>query len=370
METEQGWRVTYDADGKACVFVYGNWTRPCEIGECILEKPDGISAVSIDGSDLSGWNTGFAAFLFRLVNECTAIGVKPDFVKIPDSALRLLELSTAAGTKSFAERYEPGFLEKAGDMTIGAYQATMVGLDFIGVLLVSLFRLVCGKAKMRWIDVWSEIIKAGPNALFIVSLIGFLIGLILAFIGAIPLQWFSAEIYVASLIGIGVMRLMGAVMTGVVMAGRTGAAFSAELGTMQVNEEIDALRSMGIPIVEFLVLPRLVALSLMLPLLCLYSNIIGILGGMVVSVFYLKISALEYWIQLVDTTRISDLVIGLFTSFVYAVLISICGCLRGIRCGRSSASVGQATTAAMVSSIICMVIATAVITVVTVRMGF
>ena len=221
---------------------------------------------------------------------------------------------------------------------------------------------------MRWEDVWNEIIKAGPKALFIVCLIGFLMGLILAFIGSIPLKWFRAEVYVASLIGIGMLRLMAVVMTGTVMAGRTGAAYAAELGTMQVNEEIDALESMGISPMEYLVLPRVIALTLMMPFLCLFADIIGVLGGMVVGVFYMGLSSLEYWQQMSDTTRVNDLLVGLFTSLVFAVLIALCGCIRGIRCGRSSDSVGQATTAAMVSSLVCLVIATAIITVITVNL--
>ena len=183
-------------------------------------------------------------------------------------------------------------------------------------------------------------VKAGPQALAIVSLIGFLIGLILAFIGAIPLKWFGAEIYIASLIGIGILRLMGAVMTGVVMAGRTGAAYAAELGSMQVNEEIDALESMGIPPMEFLVLPRFLALTAMLPLLGLFGDLVGILGGMVVGVYYLDLTYTQFWQQLMQTTRLSDLFVGLFTCWVFGMLIAICGCLRGLQCGRSSEAVG------------------------------
>jgi len=150
------------------------------------------------------------------------------------------------------------------------------------------------------------------------------------------------------------------------MAGRTGASFAAELGNMQANEEIDALESMGISSMEFLVLPRFISLVLMMPILGIFADIVGILGGMIVAITYMGISLQEYWQTLVDTTSLNDFCVGLFTTFVFGVLISICGCYRGMNCGRSSVEVGEATTSAMVSSLICLIIATAIITVVTV----
>ena len=150
------------------------------------------------------------------------------------------------------------------------------------------------------------------------------------------------------------------------MAGRTGAAFAAELGTMQVNEEIDALESMDISPIEFLVLPRMIALTLMMPFLFLYGSYAGILGGEAVAVFYLNLTDMTYWEQLISTTRLCDLYVGLFTSVVFGILVAVCGCFRGLQCGRSSEAVGQATTSAMVTSIISLVISTSIITVLTV----
>jgi phospholipid/cholesterol/gamma-HCH transport system permease protein len=195
-----------------------------------------------------------------------------------------------------------------------------------------------------------------------VSLISLLFGLILAFVGAVQLLMFGAQIYVASLVGIAMVRVMGAIITGIIMAGRTGSAFAAQLGTMQVNEEVDALKTLGISPMEFLVLPRMFALALMMPLLCIYADIVGILGGAIVGIGMLDIGFMEYYLQTKAWVSLNDLFIGIFHGFVFGILVALNGCLQGIKCGRSASAVGTATTAAVVNSIISIVVATAIIT--------
>jgi len=174
---------------------------------------------------------------------------------------------------------------------------------------------------------------------------------------------FGGQIYVASLVGIAMVRVMGAVMAGIIMAGRTGAAFAAQLGTMEVNEEIDALKTMGISPMEFLVLPRMLALAIMMPLLCLYADLMGVLGGLIVGVVMLDLNVMEYY----ETTRaavsLTDFWIGLFQSSVFGVLVALAGCLRGMQCGRSASAVGDAATSAVVTGIVSIVVATAIITI-------
>ena len=201
------------------------------------------------------------------------------------------------------------------------------------------------------------------EALPIVSLISLLVGLIFAFVGAVQLVMFGAQIYVASLVGIAMVRVMGAIMTGIIMAGRTGAAFAAQLGTMQVNEEIDALKTMGVSPMEFLVLPRMLALVLMMPMLCLYADLMGIHGGMIVGVGMLDLGVVEYFNMTKASVRIQDFWIGLFHSAVFGVLVALAGCLRGMQCGRSASAVGNAATSAVVTGIVAIVLATAVITI-------
>jgi len=195
-----------------------------------------------------------------------------------------------------------------------------------------------------------------------VTLISLLVGMILAFVAAIQLKLFGAQIYVADVVGIGIVRVMGAVMTGVIMAGRTGAAFAAQLGTMQVNEEIDALETLGLSPIEFLVLPRVVALMLMMPLLCIYSDVMGVLGGMLVGVGMLDLGVMEYLEQTRHALNLTHLCVGIFHGFVFGVLIAISGCLRGLECQRSASAVGYAATSAVVTAIVSIVVATAVIT--------
>jgi phospholipid/cholesterol/gamma-HCH transport system permease protein len=206
--------------------------------------------------------------------------------------------------------------------------------------------------------------QCGADALPIVTLISFLVGLILAFVGALQLRLFGAEVYVANLVGIGMVRVLGAVMTGIIMAGRTGASFAAELGTMEVNEEIDALRTLGIQPMEFLVLPRMLALLLMMPLLCLYADLMGVLGGIAVGVGMLHMNLAEYLNQTKAALNLNHLWIGLVHGSVFGVLVALSGCLRGMKCGRSAAAVGTATTSAVVTGIVSIVIATAILTVI------
>jgi phospholipid/cholesterol/gamma-HCH transport system permease protein len=175
---------------------------------------------------------------------------------------------------------------------------------------------------------------------------------------------FGAQIYVADLVGIAMVRVMGAIMTGIIMAGRTGAAFAAQLGTMQVNEEIDALKTMGISPMEFLVLPRMLALMLMMPLLCVYADLMGILGGLIVGVSMLDLNVMEYYVETTRAVSLNDFWIGIFHSVVFGVLVALAGCLRGMQSGRSASSVGAATTSAVVTGIVSIIVATAIITII------
>jgi phospholipid/cholesterol/gamma-HCH transport system permease protein len=187
---------------------------------------------------------------------------------------------------------------------------------------------------------------------------------ILAFLGSIQLVQFGAQIYVADLVGIGMARDMAAMMVGIILAGRTGAAFAAQLGTMQVNEEIDALSTLGLSPMEFLVLPRVLALVVMTPLLCLYANFMGIMGGAAVGVTFLDLPAVTYLQETELAVRPTDFTTGLIKGAVYGVVVAIAGCLRGMQCGRSSAAVGEATTSAVVTSIVFIVLSMAVLTVI------
>lgn len=235
---------------------------------------------------------------------------------------------------------------------------------FIGEAALAFGKLFCGKANFRRTDLMNVIQESGAQALPIVTLISALVGLIFAFVGALQLKLFGAQIYVADIVGIAMVRVMGAIMTGIIMAGRTGASFAAQIGTMQVNEEVDALKTLGISPMEFLVLPRMLALALMMPLLCLYADLMGIIGGMIVGVFMLDLNFMEYYNQTKAAVALTHLWVGLFHSAVFGVLIALAGCLKGMQCGRSASAVGSATTSAVVTGIVSIIVSTAIITLV------
>jgi phospholipid/cholesterol/gamma-HCH transport system permease protein len=235
-------------------------------------------------------------------------------------------------------------------------------VDFLGEAAVALGRFLTGRASFRGSGLLLLLQECGVQALPIVSLISVLVGLILGFVGAIQLKMFGAQIFVADLVGISMVRIMGPIMAGVIMAGRTGAAFAAQIGTMQVNEEIDALLTLGVSPMEFLVIPRMLALIVMMPLLCLYADLMGIVGGAVVGTGMLDLSLTEYLNRTREAVTITHLWVGLLQSAVFGVLVAMAGCLRGIQCGRSASAVGEATTSAVVTSIVAIVVATAVIT--------
>jgi phospholipid/cholesterol/gamma-HCH transport system permease protein len=242
-------------------------------------------------------------------------------------------------------------------------------LSFIGELLVAIWLFIRRRARVPVRDIWMILDECGPGALPIVTLISVLVGVILAFIGAQQLRQFGAQIYVANLVGVAMLREMGAVMAGVIMAGRTGAAFAAQLGTMQVNEEIDALKTLGISPMQYLVVPRVVALIIMMPLLCVYADALGIAGGALVSSLTMDISLVQYFKQAQTAVHMRDLWLGVSKSCVFGVLIAIAGCLSGIRCGRSASAVGIAVTSAVVSGIVAIVLSDAVFAVITEILG-
>lgn len=324
-----------------------------------------IRSISFDAGQLGRWDSAFLTFLLSLIDQCTILDVSVNGEGLPSGVRRLLALATVVPERKDAHRgtsVEP-FLSRIGGAAVGIWRSLLELLDFLGEATTAFWLFLSGKARFRRSEFLLIIQECSADALPIVSLISLLVGLILAYVGAIQLRMFGAQIYVADLVGIGMVRAMGAIMTGIIIAGRTGAAFAARIGTMQVNEEIDALRTTGVSPVEFLVLPRVLALALMMPLLCLYADLMGILGGLIVGVFVLDLNVLEYYTQTIKAVGLVNVWIGLFSGFVYGILVAVAGCLRGMQCGRSASAVGDATTSAVVTSIVSIVVATAIITV-------
>ena len=268
-----------------------------------------VRRVVVDGAGLTGWDSGLMTFLLKLDRLSAARQVVLDPGGLPEGALRLLRLATAVpereGARQSAAR--PALLARIGQRTLAVGRGAGDALGFLGEVALAFGRLLGGRARFRPVDFLLLLQEVGARALPIVSLISFLVGVILAFLGAIQLVQFGAQIYVADLVVIGIAREMAPMMVGIILAGRTGAAFAAELGTMRVNEEIDALATFGLSPIDFLVLPRILALVLVTPLLCLYANLMGILGGALIGVTLLDLPSATWWQETVAAARLARL---------------------------------------------------------------
>ncbi len=352
------------------VVLAGAWTMamivpPLEGFRAALAASPPPRRLVFESSGVVEWDTRLPLACRAMLEQARAAGVEVDAAGLPPGVTRLLALAAKVPEREGVARaaaMEP-LLDRVGGGTLYVWGGAQEAVAFLGEATLAVVNLFRGRAVFQPRDIWLLMRRCGIEALPIVSLISALVGLIFAYVGAVQLKMFGAEIYVSSLVGIAMTRVMGAIMTGIVMAGRTGAAFAAEIGTMQVNEEIDALRTLGISPMEFLVLPRLVAMTAMMPLLCIYSDFMGMLGGFLVGIFTFNLVPMEYLNYTWKTVALGHIWVGLFHSAVFGVLVALCGCLQGIRCGRDASAVGRAATSAVVTGIVSIVVATAIITI-------
>jgi len=368
---DAGLSIERRGGGALLVVLSGSWKLDREIPsaeEALKQIGSGehVSRIDFDTSEMSDWDSSLLTFLMRIRDHFAQGKIELETDGLPEGARRLLALASAVPERKGARKsvkYE-SFLAVVGRETMGFFQALKEMLDFVGETTIAFVKLLGGKATFNRSDLLGLMQQCGSEALPIVSLISLLVGLIIAFVGAVQLKMFGAQIYVADLVAIGMVRVMSAVMTGIIMAGRTGAAFAAELGTMQVNEEIDALQTLGISPMEYLVLPRMLALVVVMPLLCLYADLMAVLGGLIVGVGMLGLGLMEYLHQTRAALTMTNLWIGVIHCTVFGAIVAIAGCLRGMQCGRSASAVGSATTSAVVTGIVGIIVATAIITVI------
>jgi phospholipid/cholesterol/gamma-HCH transport system permease protein len=315
--------------------------------------------VRVEAERLGKWDSSLIAFLLDLEDACTRAKLTLDLSALPDGVRRLLELATSVPerTGTGREQKRASFFESVGRVAQAKREGLYRGIAFIGDVAIALARLATGRARFRASDLFLFMQECGAQALPIVTVISILIGLILAFVGSVQLKQFGADIYVADLVAVATMREMAAVMTAIVLAGRTGAAFAAQIGTMQGNEEVDALTTLGISPIEFLVLPRVIALVLMTPLLCVYANLMGILGGLIVGSSLLSVTTRGYLVETQHAASLTNLWIGIAKSAVFGAIVAFAGCYRGMAAGRSAAAVGDATTGAVVTGILFIIVA-------------
>lgn len=330
----------------------------------VASQPE-LARVTVQAAGLGLWDSSLVSFVAGLEAMCRARTIAFDKGGLPSGVRRLVDLALAvpekAGTRRAAGR-KP-FLDLVGERTLRAWAGIEDTLAFLGEATLSFLRLLVGRARFRGSDLLLTVQECGAEALVIASVISLLVGLILAFVGAVQLRTFGAEIYVANLVTVAMTREMAAIMTAIVLAGRTGAAFAAQLGTMQANEEIDALTTLGVSPVDFLVLPRMLALMLMMPLLYLYAAFAGMVGGFLVGIGMLDLTGTVYLEQTRASFAFTDFFIGWGKSVLFGALVAVAGCMRGIQSGRSAAAVGNAATSAVVTALVYIIISDAVVAV-------
>lgn len=357
-------------EGVLCLVLSGDWSLAAGLPSVEpllhrLQAGPSVARLSFDGTAVTDWSSSLVSYARNVQTLAAERGIVVEVAGLPAGVERMLSLATRRPGRADAPTAQPPSLV----VRIG-HKAIDVGVDllsfaaFVGDILLAVGRALRGRGQFRGREFWQLIEDGGPRSLPIVMLISFLCGIILVFVGATQLKWFGAELYVANLVTMGMAKEMAPLMTAMIMTGRTGAAYAAELGSMQVNEEVDAFRTMGIGPIDFLVLPRILALSLMMPLLALFANMMGILGGSVIGKTMLGISFLEFFVQSQQWIRLVDFGGGLFKAWVFGILIAVSGCYYGLHCGRHSAAVGEATTATVVTSVVLVVIADAVLTII------
>ena len=369
------WHSQLAIDGSAeepCLWLSGEWKLRADVPRytTIAAQFAQAKRVHLGARELQHWDSSAVNFLAGVVRDCRARKIEVDDTALPDGLRRMLTLVFAVPPPpARASAQAPGLLAGIGNSTLQAWRDWPAMVEFAGEILLSFGRFVTGRARYRRRDFAYLIEEVGPRALPIVSLISFLVGTILAYMGAVQLALFGASIYIADLVGIGVVREVAALMTGIILAGRTGAAYAAQIGTMQVNEEIDALRTLGVSPIDYLVLPRMMALLLMVPLLTLYAGIVGILAGMTIAVLVFDVGVYEYYNETLSALELKHFAVGLIKGSVYGGLVGFAGCLRGMQCGRSAQAVGESTTSAVVLGILLITISASVLTIVFQKLG-
>lgn len=355
----------WDSGGAPVLRLQGDWRSCATLPTPPADLAAG-SAVQLDGAALTHYDSQLAAALWSLGST---LGLKLDFSGLPEGLQQVLALAGPALALTPAPTRAP-WLARIGLQGSAKVAKARQTLAFVGELLQALGRALRGRTAMRRSDFLQQLQATGPSSLGIVSLVSFLVGLILAYMGAAQLQRFGAQIYMADLVTIGVVREIAALMTGIILAGRVGAAFAAQLGSMQANEEVDALQSMGLNPMEHLVLPRVLAMTLVAPLLTTYAALVGMLAGLLVAVGIYNVEPLEYLVRCRDSLTLTHIGIGLLKGTVYAMLVALAGCRQGLHAGRSAQAVGDATTAAVVQAIVWIVVAASLLTMAFQRLGW
>jgi phospholipid/cholesterol/gamma-HCH transport system permease protein len=320
-----------------------------------------IGAIKVNGAALGAWDSSLLIFLRQGQDYCDTHKLEWRTDALPGRVTSLLALAHVVPERVIdVVTSQPSLLERLGRAGIAAWDDGRSALAFVGGVAQAVGGVVTRRVRMRWREFWVVVQSNGSGALPIVTLIALLMGIIIAFLGVVVLERFGAGYYASYLVGYGMLREMGALMTGIIIAGRTGAAFAAELGSMKITEEIDAYRTLGVSPIEQLVLPRVLGIFVMLPLLVAYADFIGIVGGMGVAVAMLDLSAEQFVTGLLEAIEMSDAVLGIAKATAFGAIVGLSGCLRGLQTGSDAGAVGRSATSAVVLGITLIIIANTV----------
>lgn len=355
-DASPAWQLS-QTEARNVLSLSGDWigqsgTIPVFSGDALSGVVPG-RPIGLDMARVGRWDSGLIEFLWDAKRAVVAAGLAFDSAAAPESAQKLLGLlpdSVADVPAPRRKRFNPLFW--AGGVYLGWLTEVGVLSGLLATTAKGAALALVGRARMRRVDLLANIQDAGPSALIIVSVVNFLLGAILAFVGAVQLRKFAADIYVANLVGLALVREMAAVMTAIVMAGRTGGAYAARIATMQGNEEIDALKVIGIPVADYILLPSILALTFTMPFLYLYGCLVGMIGGGIVAISMLNITAAGYLTQSLGAVPLDQFVFGFVKSIAFAILIGVTSCRIGLKAGRSAADVGVAATRAVVMGIV------------------
>jgi phospholipid/cholesterol/gamma-HCH transport system permease protein len=358
-------------DDKLIVVLGGNWSMRGgwppfrELIDAASVEAGGTArtprALVFDVTDLAAWDSSLLIFLLQAEDYADAHGLEFTTPGLPDRVTRLLSLAGAVPERVGESAVQPAVTARIGNAAISAWDSWLAAVTFTGQVTDGFIRLLLRRSRMRWRDFWVVVQSNSSGALPIVTLIALLVGVIIAFLGVVVLKRFGAGYYVSYLVGYGMLREMGALMTGIIMAGRTGAAFAAELGSMKITEEIDAYSTLGVSPVDHLVLPRMLGLFVMMPLLTIYADFVGIAGGMVVAVTLLDLTPTQFMGGLLSAVTLSDALLGVFKGTIFGLIIGLAGCMKGMQTGSDAGAVGRSATSAVVMGITLIILANAVV---------
>jgi phospholipid/cholesterol/gamma-HCH transport system permease protein len=349
-------------DADEVVVLSGDWKLEHDVPRFTHPTGSRVRRVVFDTASLGTWDSSLLIFLLQAQDWTESADAEFDTSGLPDRATRLIALARAVPERVTTDDAPPPTrVARIGTAALSAWDATLAAVTFTGAVAQSFLRLLLRQTRLRWRDFWVVVQSNSSGALPIVTLIALLVGVIIAFLGVVVLKRFGAGYYVSYLLGYGMLREMGALMTGIIMAGRTGAAFAAELGSMKITEEIDAYTTLGVSPIDHLVLPRVLGLFVMMPLLVVYADFVGILGGMFVAVTLLDLTPTQFMGGLLSAVTMSDGLLGVFKATVFGLVIGLAGCMKGLQTGSDAGAVGRSATSAVVIGITLVILANAVI---------